>query len=159
MRLTIAFAFFLLVAGGVSASADNSWQQPQLDLPVESITVDSALGPQRFKVQVASEWPEQQKGLMFRKTMPPNEGMLFDFHRSQMMSFWMKNTLIPLDIVFIRADGTISSIAADAKPLSLKSILSTEPVQAVLEINGGRAEALRIREGENVHSAIFGGGS
>jgi len=155
MRLTVAFAFFLLLAGGVSASAE----QPQLDLPVESISIDSALGPQRFKVQLATEWPQQEKGLMFRKAMPPNEGMLFDFHRSQMMSFWMKNTLIPLDIVFIRADGTISSIAADAKPQSLKSIPSTEPVQAVLEINGGRAAALHIRDGAKVHSTIFEGGS
>jgi uncharacterized membrane protein (UPF0127 family) len=94
---------------------------------------------------------------MYRKQMPPNEGMLFDFHQPQMMSFWMKNTLIPLDILFIRADGTVSSIAADAKPLSLKSIKSTEPVQAVLEINGGRAAALQIREGARVHSAIFKG--
>lgn len=155
MRLTIAFAFFLLLAGGVSAFAE----QPQLDLPVESITIDSGLGPQRFKVQLATKWSQQEKGLMFRKAMPPNEGMLFDFHRSQMMSFWMKNTLIPLDIVFIRADGTISSIAADAKPLSLKSIPSTEPVQAVLELNGGRAATLHIHDGAKVHSTIFEGGS
>jgi uncharacterized membrane protein (UPF0127 family) len=73
------------------------------------------------------------------------------------MSFWMKNTLIPLDILFIRADGTVSTIAANAKPLSLKSIKSAEPVQAVLEINGGRAAALQIREGAKVHSTIFQG--
>jgi len=155
MRLTIAFVTLLLLAGGASAFAAD---QPQMNLPVESIAIDSSLGPQRFKVQLATEWPQQEKGLMFRKAMPPNEGMLFDFHEPQMMSFWMKNTLIPLDIVFIRADGTISSIAADARPMSLKSLRSTEPVQAVLEINGGRAEALHIREGGKVHSAIFTGG-
>lgn len=153
MRLTIALVSVLLFAGTACAGSN----QPQLDLPTESITIDSALGPQRFKVQVATEWPQQETGLMYRKQMPPNEGMLFDFHQPQMMSFWMKNTLIPLDILFIRADGTVSSIAANAKPLSLRSIRSTEPVQAVLEINGGRAAALHIREGARVHSAIFEG--
>jgi uncharacterized membrane protein (UPF0127 family) len=153
MRLTIALVSVLLLAGTACAASN----QPQLDLPVESITIDSAQGPQRFKVQLATKWSEQETGLMYRKQMPPNEGMLFDFHQPLMMSFWMKNTLIPLDILFIRADGTVSSIAADAKPLSLKSIKSTEPVQAVLEINGGRAAALNIREGARVHSAIFKG--
>ncbi|HVT25364.1 MAG TPA: DUF192 domain-containing protein [Rhizomicrobium sp.] len=153
MRLTIALVSVLLLAGTASAASN----QPQLNLPVESITIDSAQGPQRFKVQLATKWSEQETGLMYRKQMPPNEGMLFDFHQPQMMSFWMKNTLIPLDILFIRADGTVSSIAAGAKPLSLKSIKSTEPVQAVLEINGGRAAALQIREGARVHSAIFKG--
>lgn len=153
MRLTIALVSALLFAGTACAGSN----QPQLDLPTESITIDSALGPQRFKVQLATDWPQQETGLMYRKQMPPNEGMLFDFHQPQMMSFWMKNTLIPLDIVFIRADGTVANIAANAKPLSLKSIKSAEPVQAVLEINGGRASALHIREGARVHSTIFEG--
>lgn len=153
MRLTVALVSVLLFVGAACAASN----QPQLDLPTESITIDSALGPQRFKVQLATDWPEQETGLMYRKQMPPNEGMLFDFHAPQMMSFWMKNTFIPLDIVFIRADGTISTIAANAKPLSLKSIKSAEPVQAVLEINGGRAAALHIREGAKVHSTIFQG--
>jgi uncharacterized membrane protein (UPF0127 family) len=153
MRLTIALVSVLLFAGTACAGSN----QPQLDLPTESITIDSALGPQLFKVQLATEWSEQETGLMYRQQMPPNEGMLFDFHQPQAMSFWMKNTLIPLDILFIRADGTVSTIAANAKPLSLKSIKSAEPVQAVLEINGGRAAALQIREGAKVHSTIFQG--
>lgn len=155
MHLTIAFVPLLLLASGCSAIAG----QPQLNLPVEWITVDSTDGPRRFKVQVATKWSQQEKGLMFRKAMPPDEGMLFDFHQPSMQSFWMKNTFIPLDILFIRGDGTISSIASNTKPLSLKSIRSPEPVRAVLEINGGRAAALKIREGGKVHSAIFSGGS
>jgi hypothetical protein len=70
----------------------------------------------------------------------------------------MKNTYLPLDMLFIRADGTVSSIAAKAKPLSTQSIPSTEPVQAVLEINAGQAAALGLREGAKVHSTIFSGG-
>ena len=95
---------------------------------------------------------------MFRRSMAPDAGMLFDFHRPQMANFWMKNTILPLDLIFIRADGTISSVAADAVPFSEALIPSAEPVRAVLEINGGRAAALGIAPGERVHHRIFGDG-
>jgi uncharacterized membrane protein (UPF0127 family) len=94
---------------------------------------------------------------MFYRSLGADQGMIFPYDPPQNVSFWMKNTLIPLDILFIRADGTVSTIAANAKPLSLRSIKSAEPVQAVLEINGGRAAALQIREGAKVHSTIFQG--
>ena len=125
-------------------------------LPVETITVDSDHGPVKFRVEVAGDHDSQERGLMFRKTMAPDAGMLFDFHGLVETSFWMKNTLIPLDIVFIRADGTISSIAPQATPLSETPIPSGEPVRAVLEINGGRAAQLGIEPGGKVHAAIFG---
>jgi uncharacterized membrane protein (UPF0127 family) len=92
---------------------------------------------------------------MFRKHLDPNSGMLFDFHDDHFRSFWMKNTYLPLDMLFIRADGTISSIAAQTTPLSEAVINSREPVRAVLEINGGRSAALGIRPGEKVHSPVF----
>ena len=92
---------------------------------------------------------------MFRKQMAPDAGMLFDFHGLVMTQFWMKNTVIPLDMMFIRADGTISTIAANAVPYSETPIPSAEPVRAVLEINGGRARALGIAPGDRVHKAIF----
>ena len=93
---------------------------------------------------------------MFRRSMAPDAGMLFAFPHSGMVNFWMKNTILPLDLVFIRDDGTISSVAADAVPFSETLIPSAEPVRAVLEINAGRAAALGIAPGERVHHAIFG---
>ena len=81
--------------------------------------------------------------------------MLFDFHSPVLISLWMKNTILPLDMLFIRSDGTISSIAPDTVPYSTDSVPASEPVLAVLEINAGRARALGILPGEKVHGAIF----
>ena len=93
---------------------------------------------------------------MFRKTLAPNAGMLFDFGQEQEESFWMKNTLIPLDMLFIKANGDIARIASNAKPLSEEGIPSYEPVRAVLEIAGGRAAQLGLKPGDKVRQAIFG---
>lgn len=124
-------------------------------LPHSVVTVDTPHGPARFLVEVAGDEESRARGLMFRTQLASDAGMLFDFHDVRFRSFWMKNTPIPLDIVFIRPDGTISSIAANARPYSEKDIPSEEPVRAVLEINGGRAAALGIAPGERIHNAIF----
>ena len=124
-------------------------------LPVTTVTIDTCGGQRAFKAELASDPQSQQQGLMYRQQMSPNAGMLFDFHTSTMLSFWMKNTILPLDMLFIRDDGTISTIAANAVPLSTARIDSAEPVRAVLEINGGRAKELGIRAGDRVHSVIF----
>lgn len=149
MRLTFTtFLALLLIAAEACAAA----------LPVTTITVDGAKGSTPFKVEVAGDSASQEKGLMYRKTLAPNAGMLFDFHTTVMTSFWMKNTVLPLDIIFVRSDGTISSIAANAVPYSEAAIPSTEPIRAVLEINAGRAKALGIEPGDKVHAAIFHNG-
>ncbi len=124
-------------------------------LPVETIRVDTANGPKAFTVEIASDAPSQERGLMYRKELPPDAGMLFDFHQQARVSFWMKNTPLPLDMVFIRSDGTVSSVEPNAVPYSTDSISAAEPVQAVLEINGGRAHALGIKPGDKVRSVIF----
>jgi len=121
-----------------------------------SVMIDASHGPAKFQVEVAADPDSQEKGLMFRKSMPPDAGMLFDFHTPAFQTFWMKNTIMPLDMIFIRADGTISSIAPDATPYSETPIPSYEAVRAVLEINGGRAAQLGILPGQHVHNAIFG---
>ena len=126
-----------------------------LALPSTTIAVHTAKGSDTFKVEVAGDHASQEKGLMFRKTMAPNAGMLFDFHTTVMTTFWMKNTILPLDIIFIRSDGTISSIAGNAVPYSEAPIPSSEPIRAVLEINGGRAKALGIEPGDKVSGSIF----
>ncbi len=92
---------------------------------------------------------------MFRREMDPDAGMVFVFDPPQMVSFWMKNTFIPLDLIFVRSDGTISTVAANARTLSEDSIPSAEPVRAVIEINGGRAQALGIAPGDMVHAPQF----
>ncbi|HEX4303398.1 MAG TPA: DUF192 domain-containing protein [Rhizomicrobium sp.] len=124
-------------------------------LPVETIRVDTANGPKSFTVEIAADAASQERGLMYRHELPPDAGMLFDFHEEARVSFWMKNTPLPLDMVFIKADGTVSSVEPNAVPYSLASIYAAEPVQAVLEINGGEAHALGIKPGDKVHSVIF----
>jgi hypothetical protein len=129
---------------------------PNGKLPVTTIVIDSAHGPVKFQAELAADPVSQEKGLMFRKSMAPDAGMLFDFHTPDFQTFWMKNTVLPLDLIFIRADGTISSIAPNATPYSETPIPSYEPVRAVLEINGGRAAQLGILPGDHIHAAIFG---
>jgi len=120
------------------------------------VVIDTAHGPATFSVEIAADPASQEKGLMFRTKMAPNAGMLFDFHTPQQVSFWMKNTILSLDMIFIRANGTISSIAPKAEPYSETTIPAAEPVRAVLEINGGRAAALGIEPDQRVHNSIFG---
>lgn len=121
-------------------------------LPVETIAIDTKAGPHNFSVEVAADDESREKGLMYRKTMAPDAGMLFDFHTPQLVSFWMENTILPLDMLFVRADGTIARIKANATPYSRENIPSGEPVQLVIELNAGRAAALGITEGARVHA-------
>ena len=114
-----------------------------------TLTIRSANGVHRFKVQVAATGDEQEQGLMFYRSLPANEGMIFPYDPPRDVAFWMKNTLIPLDMVFIRADGTIARIVT-AKALDETPISPHERVAAVLEIRGGRAAELGIHEGDKV---------
>ncbi len=110
----------------------------------------AAGGTHSFKVEVARTENDQARGLMFRESLAPDAGMIFPMDPPRWASFWMKNTVIPLDMIFIRADGTIARIAAETVPYSLDPVDSGEPVAAVLEIAGGRAAALGIAEGDRV---------
>ena len=114
------------------------------------VTVRSASGVHRFVAEVARTRAEQARGLMQRQSLAPDRAMLFPYQPAEPASFWMKDTLIPLDILFIRPDGTIARIAADTVPLSLEPVPSLEPVAAVLELAGGRASELGIRPGDSV---------
>jgi uncharacterized membrane protein (UPF0127 family) len=133
--------------------------QPQQTAPVRSessgletvpLTIRSGGREHRFQVEVARTVDEQAKGLMFRQALAPDRGMIFPFSPPRPASFWMKNTLIPLDMVFIRADGTIASIAVNTVPHSLDPVSSGEPVAAVLELPGGRTAELGIKAGDRV---------
>ena len=122
----------------------------QVGLERIPLTIRSGGRTHRFTVEVAATIEQQATGMMFRESIGANEGMLFPYASPRLLSFYMRNTLIPLDLVFIRADGTIARIAADAVPLSEALIPSGEPIVAVLEVAGGRMAALGVAEGDRV---------
>jgi len=97
-----------------------------------------------FDVYIAAEFEQQRRGLMFVRELPEMSGMLFVYERDSMHSMWMKNTYIPLDMIFARSDGTVSSVIHDTKPRSLESQISIEPVRYVLELNAGTARRYNI---------------
>jgi uncharacterized membrane protein (UPF0127 family) len=114
------------------------------------LTIKTAKGSASFTVEVAQTPEQQSQGLMYRQSLAPDRGMIFPRDPPGDASFWMKNTLIPLDLIFIRSDGTIARIAEKAVPMSLDPIPSLEPVGAVLEIVGGRSAELGIKPGDKV---------
>jgi uncharacterized membrane protein (UPF0127 family) len=114
-----------------------------------TLTIRSRTGVHRFTVEVAATPEQQERGLMFRHALAGDRGMIFPYDPPQDVAFWMKNTLVPLDLVFIRADGTIARIT-NAEPMSLESRPAGEPIAAVLEIRGGRAAELVIKVGDVV---------
>lgn len=107
----------------------------------------------KFEVEVVDTDETRSKGLMFRKSMPDDHGMLFDFRREEPVYFWMKNTYIPLDMIFIAADGRIVSIAHDTTPLSEATVSSRGAVRYVLEVNAGTARRLHLSAGDTVRHA------
>ena len=114
------------------------------------LTIAKAQGDYVFNVEVVDTPESRAQGLMFRTSLAPDAGMLFDFKESRQVSFWMQNTMIPLDMLFIRHDGTIANIHVNAKPLDPTSIPSDGPVEFVLEIAGGRSVELGIKAGDTV---------
>ena len=130
---------------------------PALALDRTTVEIASKTGVHVFTVEIADTEQSRERGLMFRKELPPGRGMLFDFHREQQVGFWMKNTLIPLDMIFIDGRGRIVSIAQDAKPMSEDVIMSGGQVRAVLEVDGGTARRLGIAPGDRVYNPIFSG--
>jgi uncharacterized membrane protein (UPF0127 family) len=120
---------------------------------LQKIEVASKSGTHSFQVEIAANDEQRARGLMYRKDLPEGRGMLFDFKREQDVGFWMKNTYIPLDMIFIRADGTVRRIAANTEPLSERSVPAGGPVRYVLEVIGGTAGKLGIEPGDKVTGA------
>ena len=149
-------ALALAVAASLGACAPNGGGSPEpalerseAGLEQVRLSIKSSNGTHRFIAEVARTPEEQQRGMMFRESIAPDRAMIFPYDPPQDTSFWMENTLIPLDMIFIRADGTIARIVT-AEPLSQKLVPSGEPVAAVLEIAGGRSAQLGIKEGDKV---------
>jgi uncharacterized membrane protein (UPF0127 family) len=147
---------FLFAAPLALVATTTRAQDNDIVFKRSALTIVSSGREIKFDVEMATNDAERQHGLMYRKQLAPYEGMLFDFYREMPVSFWMKNTLIPLDMVFIAGDGTIRHVHANAVPLSTDTIPSQYPVRAVLEINGGSARLLGIKPGDKVRHPIFG---
>lgn len=148
MRIILVAA--ALAVAGVGCAGAAKAPSPKVDAHVVPLTIATATRKHAFAVEVAQTNAQQERGLMFRKHLSPDRGMIFPMVPARYASFWMKNTLIPLDLIFIRFDGTIARIAARATPQSLEPISSGEPVAAVLEIPGGRAAQLGISNDDRV---------
>ncbi len=148
--------FFLAIMVLFLFACDNNTVVAQGQDNVHDLTIISRDGKEhKFNVEIAITSAEQSKGLMDRTHMDADKGMLFYFVEEGERGFWMKNTLIPLDMIFIKADGTIHRIHDSAKPNDLTSIRSEGPAIAVLELNGGTAKALGIQAGDAVINSFF----
>ena len=146
----------LVLAAACSSVGRGDELAPQSGLPIESLQIVTHDGHvHRFKVEIADNDASRERGLMFRKSLAPDAGMLFDFKSPQDVAFWMKNTLIPLDMLFIDEHGVVVNVAANATPLSEVNIPSAAPALGVLEIRGGRAAEIGVKPGDVVHERIF----
>ncbi|WP_295558405.1 DUF192 domain-containing protein [uncultured Hyphomicrobium sp.] len=132
-----------------SAAASKAAQEERLELVTAS-------GVHALDVEVAATPEKQAYGLMYRTSLPETKGMLFPHKQPTELTMWMRNTYIPLDMVFIRADGTVHRIEARTEPLSERVIASEGPVTAVLEIAGGAAERMGLKPGDKVRHPAFG---
>ena len=148
------FLIAVLAAAAACGTASSDPRNPQG--PTEPLDVVGHDGKvHHFKVEVVDNDRTRELGLMFRMSLAPNAGMLFDFKTPQDVAFWMKNTYIPLDIIFIGADGHILNIARQARPMDESNLPSAGPALGVLEIIGGRAAQLDIEPGDLVRHRIF----
>lgn len=145
-RLVAVTFLFWIAAVGLTLA-----QSPE----IPNLEVHTGAGAVSFRVELADDSTKRALGLMFRHEMEPDAGMLFVFERDQMVSMWMKNTYIPLDMLFLAQDGTVVAIAERTVPLSMEVISSPRPVRAVLELNGGTSSRLGIQAGDRVeHPAL-----
>jgi uncharacterized membrane protein (UPF0127 family) len=150
--LTLLAAALAACSPGTGGAAPTAAKvvHPESGLEVIPLTVTSASGVHEFKVEVAASMVAQAKGLMFRTKLGPDEGMIFPMDPPRGASFWMRNTVISLDLIFVAPDGRISNIAANAVPYDETPLLSVSKVKGVLEIPGGRAAELGIAPGDKV---------
>ena len=150
------FCFFvlILIILGFSDQANSSKVDPII-FETSELTIVTADRRYRFWVEVAQSASQRQQGLMERQEMPADRGMLLDFGSLQLIHMWMKNTYIPLDMVFLDEVGNINAIAVNTTPFSMDVISSPSPSRAVLELNGGTVSRLRIKIGDKVFHRIF----
>src|SRR6202048_775936 len=143
MFVAAAVVLYAIAGHGVQAAS------------VQTLEIVTKSGVQVFSVEMATNEQEKETGLMYRKELADGKGMLFDFSPAQEVSMWMKNTYIPLDMIFIRADGRVLRIAENTEPLSTKIIPSRGLAKAVLEVAPGTRQKYRVRPGDRVGHPLF----
>lgn len=149
-RSLLAFGVIAALGVGCARTPANAASPPAQPLPVERLEIKTAKGVVKFQVEIAADDGSREYGLMNRPQMADDHGMIFDFHRPQPVAFWMRNTLIPLDMLFVTEEGRILNIARMAKPHDETPVPSAGPIRAVIEINGGLADKLGIAPGDQV---------
>lgn len=123
---------------------------PASSAALDTLTFETASGPRAFQVEFAETEEQREVGLMYRRTLPPDHGMLFDFGAPTEVSMWMQNTYVSLDMVFVGADGRVTRVEADAEPLSTRIIPSGGPVKYVVELLAGTAKRIGLKPGDKV---------
>lgn len=144
----VAFAVVTAIVGGSGSRAEVGVFEP--------LQIKTATGTHNYEVEVMKTEAERAHGLMDRRSMPKDHGMLFDFDKDQPVYFWMKDTYLPLDMIFIDHAGRVVSIKRNAKPMDETVIPSNAPSTGVLELNGGGAAAIDLKVGDLVKHPIFG---
>jgi len=146
----------VLVGAGLLAFSGAARAQQLATFSKSKLVIETVKGKFPFDIELALTPPQMEQGLMFRRSLAADAGMLFDYGGPQPIAMWMKNTLIPLDMVFIGKDGTVVDFRERAVPMSLDTIEPKMPARAVLEVNAGTAQRLRLQVGDTVHHAFFG---
>lgn len=151
LRLFAALSLIIIPVAGCNGNDGSGAANSTTGEPAGALlSVATRVGTRQFTVEIADTPDQQQKGLMFRTSLANDRGMIFPILPPRHVSFWMKNTLIPLDMIFIRPDGTIARIEENTVPESLDVVQSGEPVIAVFEIPGGQSAAQGIKPGDKV---------
>ncbi|RMF37532.1 MAG: DUF192 domain-containing protein [Alphaproteobacteria bacterium] len=146
-----------LAAAAILVATFGAWAGARAECRPDSVDIRGDFGTIRFRVEIADDPLEHARGLMFRESLPRFAGMLFIYDRPEPASFWMRNTLIPLDMIFADETGTVIRVHHDAVPGDLTPIPSGGPVLAVLEIGGGLAAELGIAPGAQMRHPAFAG--
>lgn len=141
---------------GVAPPSQARAAPPPIAFGRADLVIVSASGRHRFHVEVARTPAQMERGLMFRRRLAPDAGMLFAYATPTLAQFWMHNTLIPLDMLFVDGNGRIVHVAPRARPLSDAIVSWADPVRAVIELPGGTATRLGIKPGDRVLGAFFG---
>jgi len=155
MRVPVCLVLAALVLATAPMGSIGARALEASQVATEKLTLETKGGPRTLDVEVARDPVARERGLMYRRHLPADRGMLFDFDHEQTVLMWMKNTYIPLDMVFIGRNGKVTHIEADTEPLSEAIISSQGPAFAVLEVNAGVAKKLGLKVGDLVRHPLF----